>query len=508
VGIPFLILFQTKGTDMDSFIIPPQDGMTQTPGTIDQKRRLAMAMMQQGVDSSPIASPWQGAARIMQAVMGGYGMNQANQQEIAGRQSTAGIYNDLSTGKGNLGQAMADPWVNQQTAIEMPGYARQQRQYNAIDQQAASATDPTMKLLWATNPDEAAKIAGQQLIGRNNMDMASNYGQSGQTGLNSGYNQGDVQQSAPMQGAVANNASQPANQGQTAAQPIPQPVDAQNTNANQPAQSGLITDPTQIPVPPEIERAARMAAFSNPADYAKTKLEWQQKQASMLNDQYYKSPAYQEQTGSIAATNAGGAKFEEAKAGNAASVISNIPVAEKRIQVLSQMLDILKNSGGNIASGPYASQILKMKQALVGAGFDVGDATAPSEMLSKLGTGLAVEDLKNFSRPTQAELKIFIANNPGLSLTPQGNMGLINLKMQLAQRDKAIGNIMMGKRYQDLPSVIDQYDKENPLRSPLTGKVLDANAIEYPAPNGSTGSNAAGSAVQEFNWTPEKGMHK
>lgn len=42
---------------------------------LDAKRRLAMAMMQQGLDSSPIASPWQGVARIAQAMIGGYNMN-------------------------------------------------------------------------------------------------------------------------------------------------------------------------------------------------------------------------------------------------------------------------------------------------------------------------------------------------------------------------------------------------------------------------------------------------
>jgi hypothetical protein len=39
------------------------------------RRRLAAAMMQEGMQTSPIRSPWQGVARIVQAMMGGYNMH-------------------------------------------------------------------------------------------------------------------------------------------------------------------------------------------------------------------------------------------------------------------------------------------------------------------------------------------------------------------------------------------------------------------------------------------------
>lgn len=48
------------------------DGTGQTQDTLtDARRRMAVAMLQQGMDSSPIRSPWQGAARMAEALVGG-----------------------------------------------------------------------------------------------------------------------------------------------------------------------------------------------------------------------------------------------------------------------------------------------------------------------------------------------------------------------------------------------------------------------------------------------------
>ncbi|WP_244956102.1 hypothetical protein [Rhizobium changzhiense] len=54
-----------------------------TQGDIDdQRKRLAYAMLQQGMDMSPVQSPWQGAARLAQALMGGLAIRQ--QEKRAG----------------------------------------------------------------------------------------------------------------------------------------------------------------------------------------------------------------------------------------------------------------------------------------------------------------------------------------------------------------------------------------------------------------------------------------
>src|SRR5690554_6288962 len=55
-----------------------------TPATIENRRRLAAAMMGQGVNSSPIQHWTQGLGRLTQALVGGYGMRRAGEQEREG----------------------------------------------------------------------------------------------------------------------------------------------------------------------------------------------------------------------------------------------------------------------------------------------------------------------------------------------------------------------------------------------------------------------------------------
>lgn len=63
------------------------------------RRKLAMALAQQGSDSSPIISPWQGAARLGQALAGAYGMYQADADEKEATKKRTDA----------LAQAMAEP---------------------------------------------------------------------------------------------------------------------------------------------------------------------------------------------------------------------------------------------------------------------------------------------------------------------------------------------------------------------------------------------------------------
>ncbi|MBB2858162.1 hypothetical protein N2597_08130 [Rhizobium sophoriradicis] len=73
------------------FIFGGDTGQSQADVT-DARKRLAAAMLQQGTDTSPIQSPWEGAARMAQALMGGLAIkNQANQQKAADAQVIAAI---------------------------------------------------------------------------------------------------------------------------------------------------------------------------------------------------------------------------------------------------------------------------------------------------------------------------------------------------------------------------------------------------------------------------------
>jgi len=66
-----------------AYIFGGDTGKTQSDIS-DQRKRLAYAMLQQGMDASPVQSPWQGAARLAQALMGGLEIRQADQGQRAG----------------------------------------------------------------------------------------------------------------------------------------------------------------------------------------------------------------------------------------------------------------------------------------------------------------------------------------------------------------------------------------------------------------------------------------
>src|SRR5262245_14236322 len=65
----------------------------------DARRSFAYSLLQSGMDASPIQSPWQGAARLAQALAGGWAVNQANEEEALTRKN----------GYSALAAAMAEP---------------------------------------------------------------------------------------------------------------------------------------------------------------------------------------------------------------------------------------------------------------------------------------------------------------------------------------------------------------------------------------------------------------
>lgn len=58
-----------------------------SPGQLASRRRIAEAMMAQGMDASPIRSPWQGLDRVAKAMFGAYESRQADDQEASARQA-------------------------------------------------------------------------------------------------------------------------------------------------------------------------------------------------------------------------------------------------------------------------------------------------------------------------------------------------------------------------------------------------------------------------------------
>ncbi|MBX5185135.1 hypothetical protein HJB88_21205 [Rhizobium sp. NZLR5] len=68
---------------MMDFLFGGDTGKTQ--GDIDDKRKqLAYAMLQQGMDASPVQSPWEGVARLAEGGLGGWAVRQQRQAQQAG----------------------------------------------------------------------------------------------------------------------------------------------------------------------------------------------------------------------------------------------------------------------------------------------------------------------------------------------------------------------------------------------------------------------------------------
>ncbi|NKJ97279.1 hypothetical protein GFL80_06795 [Rhizobium leguminosarum bv. viciae] len=65
------------------FIFSGDTGKTQGDLS-DQRKRLAYAMLQQGTDTSPIQSPWEGVARLAEGGLGGLAIRQQRQEPQAG----------------------------------------------------------------------------------------------------------------------------------------------------------------------------------------------------------------------------------------------------------------------------------------------------------------------------------------------------------------------------------------------------------------------------------------
>lgn len=68
------------------------------PQEVRRRRRLAEALLQQGSDTSPILSPWQGAARMAQGLMGGYELgleDKRDRETLAAQKAQDAQFNDM-----------------------------------------------------------------------------------------------------------------------------------------------------------------------------------------------------------------------------------------------------------------------------------------------------------------------------------------------------------------------------------------------------------------------------
>lgn len=84
------------------------------PESVKRRRKIAEAMLESGMNTTPIASPWQGVARIAQSLVGGWSMGRADQAESEGRQSVKDAMAKALNGgdKSALIEAASNPWMD------------------------------------------------------------------------------------------------------------------------------------------------------------------------------------------------------------------------------------------------------------------------------------------------------------------------------------------------------------------------------------------------------------
>ena len=184
--------------------------------------------------------------------------------------------------------------------------------------------------------------------------------------------------------------------------------------------------------------------------------------------------------------------------------------AREKLAALNVLSDAWKAGGDKITTGPAAERVLALKQFARGSlGMNIGDDIAPSELISKIGTQLATADAKSLTaRPTQFDFATYLKNNPGLTLTPEGNAALIDIKRQQAQHELDLAALARKKEnWDNFDDVVAQYDKTHPIVSSLTGKALDASSVQFPGPASRqsapvTGAAVPGGAVQALQQDP------
>lgn len=126
-----------------SFVIPA--GET-SPEALERKRKMAEALLAQAGDTSPIGHWSQGAARMVQALMGGIGMGRANSQESEARSAATKQFMEAVQGGGQ--EALMGAMGNQ---FQNPG---QQRILEALFSDQLKRQRPDWKMFEGAGGDQ------------------------------------------------------------------------------------------------------------------------------------------------------------------------------------------------------------------------------------------------------------------------------------------------------------------------------------------------------------------
>lgn len=170
--------------------------------------------------------------------------------------------------------------------------------------------------------------------------------------------------------------------------------------------------------------------------------------------------------------------------------------ARDTINTLDVMEASIRRSGGNFATGPGATEALKFKEAVnnLFPGYFKPQEIVDAEAIVKLNAFLASTAAKGLTaRPSQLEFKAFMANNPGLSTSPQGSLYLIDILRQEQQQGIKLGQMALDRSNWDNWGSTEQRfysDKNNQIRIPKQLPDLNAGGAQSGAP-------------PRYRWTPQ-----
>lgn len=96
---------------VETLAADPASGATDlsSPQAVERRRLLATMLMREGSDSSPIRSPWQGAARMANAIMGGLEGSRADAEERSGKAGVSNIFASLTPSAGSVSGSVTSP---------------------------------------------------------------------------------------------------------------------------------------------------------------------------------------------------------------------------------------------------------------------------------------------------------------------------------------------------------------------------------------------------------------
>lgn len=181
----------------------------------------------------------------------------------------------------------------------------------------------------------------------------------------------------------------------------------------------------------------------------------------------------------------------EAKGKVVADAIAAGSTAGPRLRSLGELNDALQSGGNDISTGPLAEGIKAGKQFLSNIAGEPIAGLPQSEVIQKVGFGLATQLTKAISqRPAQSEFLKALENVPGLYQSKAGMQALVSINTQEAQQDRDLSRIAMKTKADDWPDARDAYYDAHPLISPFTGKPF--GAADIPIVTGNNGSVVPG----------------